>query len=37
MRERTALLGGTFEAGLGNGVFRIHVRLPYSGGERKRP
>ena len=37
MRERTALLGGTFEAGSGNGVFRVHARLPYSGGERKRP
>jgi signal transduction histidine kinase len=35
MRERTALLGGSFEAGAGNGLFRIRARLPYSGGERR--
>jgi signal transduction histidine kinase len=37
MRERTALLGGTFEAVGGDGVFRVRARLPYSGGERERP
>jgi signal transduction histidine kinase len=37
MRERTALLGGSFEAGAGNGLFRVRARLPYSGGERQRP
>jgi signal transduction histidine kinase len=35
MRERTALLGGSFEAGADNGVFRIRARLPYNGGERQ--
>jgi signal transduction histidine kinase len=30
MRERTALLGGAFEAGASDGVFRVHARLPYS-------
>ena len=33
MRERTALLGGTLEAGAADGVFRLQARLPY-GGER---
>jgi signal transduction histidine kinase len=37
MRERTALLGGSFEASAGNGLFRVRARLPYSGGERRRP
>ena len=36
MRERTALLGGTFEAGAADGVFRIHARLPYSGDRTRR-
>jgi signal transduction histidine kinase len=29
MRERVGLLGGTLEAGLLNGVFRVHAVLPY--------
>jgi signal transduction histidine kinase len=29
MRERAALLGGTLEAGAGNGVFRVTAHLPY--------
>jgi signal transduction histidine kinase len=29
MRERAQLLGGSLEAGVGNGVFRIRARLPY--------
>jgi signal transduction histidine kinase len=37
MRERTALLGGSFEAGAENGLFRVRARLPYNGGERQRP
>jgi signal transduction histidine kinase len=30
MRERAALLGGTFEAGVTGGTFRVHARLPYA-------
>jgi signal transduction histidine kinase len=33
MRERAALLGGTLEAGRGDGGFRVWARLPYDGGE----
>jgi signal transduction histidine kinase len=29
MRERAQLLGGTLEAGAGNGSFRVRARLPY--------
>jgi signal transduction histidine kinase len=29
MRERAALLGGTLEAGVRHGVFRLCARLPY--------
>ena len=29
MRERAQLLGGSLEAGAGNGSFRLHARLPY--------
>jgi signal transduction histidine kinase len=29
MRERTTLLGGTLDAGVDNGVFRLQARLPY--------
>jgi signal transduction histidine kinase len=36
MRERTALLQGSFEARADNGVFRVRARLPYSGGEQRR-
>jgi signal transduction histidine kinase len=32
MRERAGLLGGTLEAGLADGSFRIRARLPYGGG-----
>jgi signal transduction histidine kinase len=31
MRERTTLLGGTFDAGRANGDFRVRARLPYRG------
>jgi signal transduction histidine kinase len=31
MHERAALLGGSLEAGAGNGVFRVRARLPYGG------
>ena len=31
MRERAALLGGSLEAGAGNGLFRVSARLPYGG------
>jgi signal transduction histidine kinase len=34
MRERTALLGGSFEATAVDGLFRIRAHLPYDGGER---
>jgi signal transduction histidine kinase len=37
MRERTALLGGSFEATADHGVFRIHAHLPYGGGDGRRP
>jgi signal transduction histidine kinase len=37
MRERTALLGGSFEASVGDGIFRVRARLPYSSGKRQRP
>jgi signal transduction histidine kinase len=30
MRERAHLLGGSLEAGVSNGVFRIRARLPYA-------
>ena len=36
MRERTELLGGSFEAGAEAGLFRIRAHLPYGGGERRR-
>ena len=36
MRERTELLGGSFEATAAAGLFRIRARLPYDGGERQR-
>jgi signal transduction histidine kinase len=36
MRERTELLGGSFEARAEAGLFRIRARLPYDGGERRR-
>ena len=36
MRERTELLGGSFEATAADGLFRIRARLPYNGGERER-
>jgi signal transduction histidine kinase len=36
MRERTELLGGTFEVTAEDGLFRIRARLPYDGGERQR-
>jgi signal transduction histidine kinase len=36
MRERTALLGGKFEASIDDGVFRVRARLPYGGGDRQR-
>ncbi len=36
MRERTELLGGSFEANAEDGLFRIRARLPYDGGERRR-
>jgi signal transduction histidine kinase len=29
MRERTTLLGGSFDAGRANGAFRVRARLPY--------
>jgi signal transduction histidine kinase len=29
MRERTALLGGSFDAGASDGVFSVRARLPY--------
>ncbi|HYY33773.1 MAG TPA: histidine kinase [Gaiellaceae bacterium] len=32
MRERTSLLGGTLEAGLSDGRFRIRAELPYGVG-----
>jgi len=34
MRERATLLGGSLEIGRANGSFRIHARLPYSGGSK---
>jgi signal transduction histidine kinase len=36
MRERTALLGGSFEASAGDGRFRVRAHLPYGGGEGQR-
>jgi signal transduction histidine kinase len=30
MRERATLLGGSLEAAAGDGVFRVHARLPYT-------
>jgi signal transduction histidine kinase len=32
MRERAALLGGTLEARVEGGLFRVHARLPYAIG-----
>jgi signal transduction histidine kinase len=29
MRERAHLLGGSLEAAAGDGLFRVHARLPY--------
>ena len=37
MRERTALLGGSFDVSTADGRFGVRARLPYSGGERERP
>ena len=31
MRERATLLGGNFDAGRSNGVFRLRARIPYGG------
>jgi signal transduction histidine kinase len=36
MRERTELLGGSFDATAAEGLFRIRARLPYDGRERRR-
>ena len=36
MRERTELLGGSFDATTLDGVFRVQASLPYEGGERRR-
>jgi signal transduction histidine kinase len=36
MRERTELLGGSFDATAVGGLFRVRARLPYDGGERRR-
>ena len=36
MRERTELLGGSLELTSAEGLFRIHARLPYDGGDRGR-
>ena len=33
MRERTALLGGSFDASASDGVFRVRARLPYGRDE----
>ena len=33
MRERTALLGGSFDAGVSGGFFRVRARLPYGKDE----
>ncbi len=35
MRERTELLGGSFEAIAVDCLFRMRARLPYNGGERR--
>ena len=32
MRERAALLGGTFDAGAHDGRFHVHARLPLAAG-----
>jgi hypothetical protein len=32
MRERAELLGGALDAGLSDGVFKVHARLPYGDG-----
>ncbi|MGH2450571.1 MAG: sensor histidine kinase, partial [Candidatus Limnocylindria bacterium] len=34
MRERTALLGGSFDARSSGGVFRVRARLPYGKEDR---
>jgi signal transduction histidine kinase len=36
MRERAALLGGTFEARAADGRFTVRARLPYAGERRAR-
>jgi len=36
MRERAALLGGTFDARAGGGTFRVRARLPYAQERRAR-
>jgi signal transduction histidine kinase len=36
MRERTTLLGGSFDAIASDGLFRVRVRLPYGDGERQQ-
>jgi signal transduction histidine kinase len=35
MRERAALLGGTFKTATSNGNFRLQARLPYGEGARR--
>jgi len=36
MTERADLAGGTVDAGPFDGGFRVHLRLPYLGVERRR-
>jgi signal transduction histidine kinase len=36
MRERTALLGGTFEVASSGGRFRVRATLPYLAERRDR-
>ncbi len=36
MRERTELLGGSFDAAAVDGVFRVRASLPYDGGDRRQ-
>ena len=36
MRERTELLGGSFDATAADGVFRVRASLPYDGGDRRQ-
>ena len=35
MRERATLLGGSLEAGVSDGLFRVQARLPYTGAEER--